>query len=117
LELEALRLADAGLALNPNIPWLHMARAMAELDLGRFDEAKSDIQQGIRLSPHDPWMPVFHTFLGDAEIGAGRPEAAIVEYRKALDTGDHTFWAYANLAAAYALSGKMDQAKPFVAAA
>jgi len=45
-----------------------MARAMAELDLGRFDEAKSDIKQGIRLSPRDPWMPVFHTFLGDAEI-------------------------------------------------
>jgi adenylate cyclase len=112
---EALRLADAGLAVNPNIPWLYGARAMAELDLGRFDEAKSDIQQGIRLSPRDPSVPVFHTFLGDAEIGAGRPEAAIVEYRKALDTGDHTFWAYANLAAAYALSGKMDEAKPFVA--
>jgi adenylate cyclase len=112
---EALRLADAGLAVNPNIPWLYGARAMAELDLGRFDEAKSDIQQGIRLSPRDPSVPVFHTFLGDAEIGAGRPEAAIVEYRKALDTGDHTFWAYANLAAAYALSGKTDEAKPFVA--
>jgi adenylate cyclase len=112
---EALRVANAGLGVNPNITWLYMARAMAELDLGRFDEAKSDIQQGIRLSPRDPWMPVFHTFLGDAEIGADRPEAAIVEYRKALDTGDHTFWAYANLAAAYALSGKMDEAKPLVA--
>ena len=88
---------------------------MAELDLGRFDEAKTDIKQGIRLSPRDPWMPVFHTFLGDAEIGADRPEAAIVEYRKALDAGDHTFWAYADLAAAYALLGKMDEAKPFVA--
>ena len=112
---EALRVANAGLAVNPNITWLYMARAMAELDLGRFDEAKSDIQQGIRLSPRDPWMPIFHTFLGDAEIGADRPEAAIVEYRKALDTGDHTFWAYANLAAAYALLGKMDEAKPLVA--
>jgi adenylate cyclase len=112
---EALRVADAGLAVNPNIPWLYMARAMAELDLGRFDEAKSDIQQGIRLSPRDSFMPLFHTFLGDAEIGAGRPEAAIVEYRKALDAGDHTFWNYANLAAAYALLGKMDEAEPFVA--
>ena len=42
---EALRLADAGLAVNPNIPWLYGARAMAELDLGRFDEAKSDINR------------------------------------------------------------------------
>ena len=112
---EALRVADAGLAVNPNIPCLYMTRAMAELDLGRFDEAKSDMQQGIRLSPRDPLMTFFHTVLGDAEIGAGRPEAAIVEYRKALDAGDHTFWVYANLAAAYALLGKMDEAKPFVA--
>ena len=60
-------------------------------------------------------MPVFNTLIGDAEIGVGRLEAAIVEYRKSLDAGDHMFWAYANLAAAYALLGKMDEAKPLVA--
>ena len=48
-------------------------------------------------------------------MASGRPEAAIVEYRKALDAGDHTYWNYANLAASYALLGKMDEAKPFVA--
>ena len=60
-------------------------------------------------------MGFFRTELGDIEIGAGRPEAATVEYRKALDAGDHTYWVYANLAASYALLGKMDEAKPFVA--
>jgi tetratricopeptide (TPR) repeat protein len=111
---EAVRVADAGIAVNPNIPYLYMARAMAEMSLGHFDEAKSDIQQAIRLSPRDSFTTFFHVALGDTEIGAGRPEAAIVEYRKALDAGDHTYWVYANLAAAYALSGKMDEAKPFV---
>jgi adenylate cyclase len=112
---EALRVADAGLAVNPNIPALYMARAMAELDMGRFDEAKTDLQQAIRLSPRDPLMTVFNTLIGDAELGAGRLEAAVVEYRKSLDAGDHMFWNYANLAAAYALLGQMDEAKPFVA--
>jgi adenylate cyclase len=83
--------------------------------LGRFDEAKSDLQQAIRLSPRDPNTTVNHTQLGDVEIGAGRPETAIVEYRKSLDAGDHTYWNYANLAAAYGLLGKIDEAKPFVA--
>jgi adenylate cyclase len=78
-------------------------------------KAKSDLQQGIRLSPRDPWTTIFHTDLGDIEIASGRPEAAIVEYRKSLDAGDHTYWNYANLAASYALLGKMDEAKPFVA--
>jgi adenylate cyclase len=112
---EAVSAADAGLAVNPNNPSLYLARAGAEIALGRFDEAKSDLQQGIRLSPRDPFVGIFRTELGDIEIGAGRPEAAIVEYRKALDAGDHNYWVYANLAASYALLGKMDEAKPFVA--
>ena len=112
---EALRVADAGLAVNPNEPYLFMSRAFAGLGLGRFDEAKSDLQEGIRLSPRDPFLTAFYTGIGDAEIGAGHPEAAIPQYRKSLDAGDHTFWNYANLAAAYALLGKMDEAKPMVA--
>ena len=112
---EAVRAADAGLAVNPNNPDLYLARAGPEIALGRFDEAKSDLQQGIRLSPRDPFVGIFHTELGDIEIGADRPEAAIVEYRKALDAGDHNYWVNPNLAASYALLGKMDEAKPFVA--
>jgi adenylate cyclase len=112
---EAVSGADAGLAVNPNNPSLYLARAGAEIALGRFDEAKSDLQQGIRLSPRDPFVGIFRTELGDIEIGAGRPEAAIVEYRKALDAGDHAYWVYANLAASYAQLGRMDEAKPFVA--
>ena len=112
---EAVSAANAGLAVNPNQPNYYGARAVAEISLGHFDEAKSDVQQAIWLSPHDPFKTIWDTNLGDIEIGAGRPEAAIVEYRKALDAGDHTYWLYANLAASYALLGKMDEAKPFVA--
>ena len=76
---EALRVANAGLAINPNSTYLYNARAFAKLALGRFEEAKSDTQQMIRLSPRDPFITFFHVLLGDTEIGAGRPEAAIVE--------------------------------------
>jgi adenylate cyclase len=112
---ETVSAASAGLAVNPNQPNLYAARATGEISLGHFDQAKSDVQQAIRLSPHDPFKTIWDTNLGDIEIGAGRPEAAIVEYRKSLDAGDHTYWNYANLAASYALLGKMEEAKPFVA--
>jgi adenylate cyclase len=112
---EAFSAADAGLAVNPNDSILYFARGNAEISLGHFDEAKSDLQRMIRLSPRDPFMTRVYTLLGDIEIGSGRPEAAIVEYRKSLDAGDHNHWNYANLAASYALLGKMDEAKPFVA--
>ncbi len=112
---EGIRVADAGLAVNPNRPGFHVTRASAEISLGHFDEAKSDVQQAIRLSPRDPLMTVLQTQLGDIEIGSGRPEAAIVEYKKSLDAGDRNYWNYANLAASYALLGKMDEAKPYMA--
>jgi TolB-like protein len=111
---EALRAADVGLAVNPNDPLLYSARAGAEISLSRFEEAKSDLQQAMRVSPRDPLIRTFQVQLGDLEIGAGRPESALVEYKKALDAGEHKYWTYANLAASYALLGKMDEAKPFV---
>jgi adenylate cyclase len=112
---EAVHAADAGLTINPNNAFLYSARAAAEKYLGRFDEAKSDFQQAIRLSPHDPFRTDWDRQLGDVELGSGHPEAAIVQYRKALDAGDRTYWVYADLAAAYGLLGRMDEAKPFVA--
>jgi TolB-like protein len=112
---EALSAADAGLAVDPNNPYFYELRGVAAMSFGRFDEAKSDVQQAIRLNPRDPSITRLHTVLGDTEIGSGRPEAAIVLYRKALDAGDHTYWVYANLAASYGLLGKTDEAKQFVA--
>jgi adenylate cyclase len=112
---EAVSAADEGIAVNPNNLYLYAARGGAEISLSHLDQAKSDLQQAIRLSPRDPFVPGFRTQLGDIEIGAGHPEAAIVEYRKSLDAGDHTYWNYANLAASYGLLGKIDEAKPFVA--
>jgi TolB-like protein len=48
---EAVRVANAGLAINPNNPGLYKARAEAEISLGRFEEARADIQMVGRLSP------------------------------------------------------------------
>ena len=56
---EAIRAANAGLAVNPNQPRsLRMRERSRKFPLGRFDEAKSDVQQAIRLSPHDPFMTI-----------------------------------------------------------
>jgi adenylate cyclase len=112
---EALRAADAGLAVDPNFAPLYSARATAEISLGRFEQAKSDVQQAMRLSPRDPNLGIWQVQLGDVEIGAGHTEAAIDQYQKALDAGNNR--TYAGLAAAYALEGKMDEAKSALAEA
>ena len=114
---EALRAADAGLAVNPNMASLYSPRSMAEISLGRFKQAKSDAQQAVRLSPRDPNIGLFHVNLGDPELGLGHFDAAIDEYYRAIDAGLHNNIPYQDLAAAYALEGKMDEAKTALAEA
>jgi len=114
---EAFRAAHAGLAINPNYPDLYAARGSAEISLGRFEQAKFDLRQAMRLSPRDPRIGLWHAQFGDAEIAAGNVDASIVEYENAYDVGHRPYWTYANLAAAHALQGKMDEAKSELAEA
>ncbi len=114
---EALRAADAGLAVDPNFAPLYSARAIAEISLGRFEQAKSDVQHAMRLSPRDPNLGIWQVQLGDVEIGAGHTEAATGEYQKALDAGYRGPSVYVGLVAAYALEGKMDEATSALAEA
>jgi TolB-like protein/class 3 adenylate cyclase len=114
---EGLAVADAGLAINPNFVMLLPPRIYAENSLGRFEQAKTDAQLAMRLSPRDPFLGLFHVGTGDAELSLGHSDAAIDQYRKAIDLGYRSFSAYANLSAAYALEGKMDEAKTALAEA
>jgi adenylate cyclase len=114
---ESLGAADAGLAIDPNYAPLYAARRGAELSLNRYAEAKSDMQQAMRLSPRDPDLGTWHMYMGDAELGPGNFDAAIAEYRKAIDAGYRTFIPYADMAAALALAGRMDDAKAALAQA
>ena len=112
---EALRSANLGLTINPNSAPLLDARTLAEIVLGRFEQAKSDSQRAMQLSPRDPEIPNRLMNLGMAELGLGHFDAAVVEFQKAIDAGDHSFIPHANLSAAYALAGKTDKAKSALA--
>jgi adenylate cyclase len=114
---EALGVADAGLAVNPNDVVLLIARAIADNSLGRYEQAKADMERAMRLSPHDPFVGVFHVDLGEAEIGLGHFDVAIDQLHTAIDSGFRPYYAYTNLAAAYAHLGKMDEAKAALAEA
>jgi tetratricopeptide (TPR) repeat protein len=71
----------------------------------------------MRLSPRDPIIDIWHVLWADAELGPGHFDAAIEQYWKAIDAGFHTYIPYANLAAACALAGRMDEARSALAEA
>jgi adenylate cyclase len=67
---DAFRAANAGLAIDPNSAPLLATRSIAETYLRQFEQAKSDVQQAMRLSPRDPSLSTWHNFLADAELGS-----------------------------------------------
>jgi adenylate cyclase len=114
---KAIDAADAGLAINPNFGSFWAVRGNANLFDGNFEQARSDLLQAQRLSPRDPLKAIGTKYLGDSELGLGHFDAAIEGYHKAIDLGMSSMWPYASLAAASALSGRMDEAKSALAEA
>ena len=114
---DGLRVADLGLAIDPNSASLYNVRGYSKINLGQFDEAKSDIFKAIELSPRDPQMGLWRVNLADAEMGLGNFDAAIQLLQQAIDAGFRTSYSYRELAAAYALAGKTEEAKTALAQA
>ena len=108
---EALSVTNVGLAHNPNAAFLFSLRSDAEFALDRFEQAKSDALQALRLEPRGPLTGGAHLALGKAEWGLGRLDEAINEYRLGIDAGYHDFPTYAYAAALYASAGKVEEAK------
>ena len=82
-----------------------------------FEEAKSDIQQAMLLSPRDPAMSQWYNLRADTELGLGHFDEALEDVKKAIDGGYRDIYSYINLAAAHALKGEMDEAKAAMAEA
>jgi tetratricopeptide (TPR) repeat protein len=114
---EGVRVIGEGLAINPNYPPLYHTRGYAEVILGRYDQAKTDILQAMRLSPRDPDTNSWRTNLADAEMGLGHFDAAIDILHQAIDDGYRSSLPYRELAAPYALAGNADDAKTALAEA
>ena len=114
---EGLRAANAGLALNPGSALLYHASGSAKNLLGMFEEGKSDTLHAIQLSPRDPNLGLWQSTLAASDIGLGHFDDAITDSHRAIDAGYRPFVVYSNLAAACAMSNRIDDAKAAVAEA
>jgi tetratricopeptide (TPR) repeat protein len=71
---------------------------------GAYEQAKSDVEQAMRLSTRDPHLGLWEFFSGRADLGLGRYAEAIDEEHRAIDDNFRTYWPHKVLAAAFALS-------------
>ena len=102
---EAIEAAQTAVTLDPNAAYGYAAIGQAEFKLGRCEQSMGHIKQAVGLSPRDPLSGVWHMMLGLAEECLGRRDAAIVEFKRAIDAGYRPFIPYALLAGLEAAKG------------
>jgi adenylate cyclase len=85
--------------------------------LGHYEQAISDLEQAIKISPRDSNLGVWQTEMGRALLGMGRTDAAVQEGLIGIDSGFRTVMSYTALAAFYAAADKMPEAKATMAEA
>lgn len=81
---QALGHFDRAIALNPNFAAAMGWKGVAAAYGGRSEEAVSNIESSIRLSPHDPQNPIFIAAKGMAYYLAGRYDMALSCTRQAI---------------------------------
>ena len=106
-----LAFIDRGLALNPNLALAWQASGWVRSYIGDPDTAIEHLAHAIRLSPIDPQIAQLNLALGVALRCAGRFAESAQWAQKALREMPNLLPAWITLAAAYGLSGQLDDAR------
>ena len=111
----ALATYDRAIALDHNHTAAYVGRARNLIAIGRAADALAPVEKAIGLSPRDPELYVWYFVLCHANTHLARDAQAIDWCLKSIATGK-TFWfAYVDLASAYAWRGQNAEAAAAVA--
>ena len=111
----ALATYDRAIALDPNHAVAYVGRARNLIVTGRAAEALAPVEKALRLSPLDPELYVWYFVLCHANTHLARDTSAIEWCNKSIATGKTFYFAYVDLASAYAWRGQKAEAAAAVA--
>jgi TolB-like protein/class 3 adenylate cyclase/Tfp pilus assembly protein PilF len=106
----ALAAYDRAIALDRNHAAAYVGRARNLNVIGRAAEALAPVEKAIRLSPRDPELYVWYFVLCHANTHLARDAQAVEWCLKSLATGKTYYFAYVDLASAYAWRGQNAEA-------
>jgi TolB-like protein/class 3 adenylate cyclase/Flp pilus assembly protein TadD len=110
----ALSAIERALALNPSCATAHYFGAIIYAFAGQPAAAASNAMRALRLSPFDPFASFAHNALGAAAIQEARYGEAVSHYAKAVQANPRFSTLYFFHAAALALAGRVEEARPVV---
>ena len=108
----ALATYDRAIALDRNHAAAYVGRARNLNVIGRAAEALAPVERAIRLSPRDPELYVWYFVLCHANTHLARDAQAIEWCLKSIATGKTFYFAYVDLASAYAGAGRRQRRRP-----
>ena len=97
------------LELDPEYPTAH--QWYGEFLGVRYRDVDGALAQFRKASELDPLAPIMWHVSGWTTVSTGRPEEAITYFQRALELNPNMQHTYTNLALAYALLGRYDQAR------
>ncbi|MEA2859053.1 MAG: adenylate cyclase [Methylobacteriaceae bacterium] len=113
---DAIAVANGVLSENPGEPWAYKELGLADMYLGRLDEALDWFAKAERIGPRDPARWTWLDGRGQALILLGRDEEAVRSLILASEANPRSAGTQALLAAAYALVGRMEAAEAALSA-
>jgi adenylate cyclase len=112
---QAIAEADAAIADNPNDAAAHARRSFWKLYLGRAEDGFSGLETAFRLSPRDPFVPIWQLEICNLHNFLAQWEQAIEWCEKARAGAPESLYMLVHLAAANAWTGHDKEAKEAVA--
>ena len=109
--------AEASLRADSSFAQAYHPLAVGESLLGRYEQAMSDLEQAMRISPRDSFVGLWHMEMGRQFFALRQTDAAVQEGLKAIDSGYRQAFGYAALAAFYAAKHETPEAKAALAEA
>jgi TolB-like protein len=112
---EALEALERQMALNPNFAVAHQWTGMTHILMGNPQLAIGPLETAIALSPRDPRLSAFIRNVALAHLHLGNDARALILAERSVHVPRPWPRSYETLAAAYAVSDLMDDARAVVA--
>lgn len=95
------------LDIDPSLLWAHFYLAKVYIDLGQYDKAKRELEDGLEMRPN---VPHFLSLLGEVQRKLGHPELCVQLNQRALQVDPAMTPAYYYMGLAYMDLKKQDEA-------
>ncbi|GKQ52003.1 adenylate/guanylate cyclase domain-containing protein [Bradyrhizobium sp. Ce-3] len=108
---QGLAECEHALVLNRNLAEAHSTLGAIKAMVGRPTETEAHILEALRLSPLDGAAHRWMSYVAFSKLYVGADAEAVIWLRRSLKANTNYPWAHFALAAAYSLSGELEEAK------